>query len=351
MPVVRTTQNHDDAFHHLQDVGEKVTTLHTPTEGGVRYQHLSNQSSPRRCDFIFNNTHGGPNGELNLRSICGATVLTFSTGFLGHPSPSRPRPSPRHRKRLSAREGNGEDYTNKLKAVPHHTLTEGVDDGRREPTQPSDTGSTKPHCDTGSISDETPVDAIPEPGSQEKFDEDVMIYYNAIEPSLASQFLNLDDQVSASVDQMAASGSQPTAALSSSLADTATGTSPEWEAEPTSFRLLDMHKFETLTDFDGGYKTVQWPWGDYRYQPSRLPGDLDPEECAEQYYRSQIEKMLREEITEIMAQEAIRAGEQEMKRKQQGGKKEEKRAERGGTRPDTVAVNDRVVHGRTIYSF
>jgi len=174
-----------------------------------------------------------------------------------------------------------------------------------------------------------------------------MIYYHVVEPSLASQFSNLDDQPSACVDQMVAAGATPVPTSSSNLSGTATGNVLEWEAEPASFHLLDMKTLETVTDFDGGDKTVPWPWGDYEYRPSTPPGYVDPEEYAAEYHLSEIEKVLRDELTEIMIQEAILAGEQEVKQRE---KREGKKAEKGKYQPGTVAFNNQVIRGRTIYS-
>jgi len=69
MPVVRTTRNYDDTFHHLQDVGEKYATSHTPVEASVRHARPSNQPMALRRDYILNNTQGHPDGEFNLRLI------------------------------------------------------------------------------------------------------------------------------------------------------------------------------------------------------------------------------------------------------------------------------------------
>jgi len=177
-----------------------------------------------------------------------------------------------------------------------------------------------------------------------------MIYYQVMEPSLVSQLSSLDDQPSACVDQVVAAGAQPLLTTSSSFSGLATEGVLEREVEPASFHLLDMKRFETVTDFDGGNKTSPWPWGDYEYRPSTPPGFVDPEEYAAEYYLSEIEKVLRDELTEIMVQEAILAGEQEMKQKELKGKREGKDAERGKYQPGIVVFNNQVVRGRTIYN-
>lgn len=176
-----------------------------------------------------------------------------------------------------------------------------------------------------------------------------MIYYNVIEPSLASQFMDLGDQPSACADQIVAAGAQSLQTSSSSFAGIATGNVLGWEAEPASFHLVDMKKFETVTDLDGGNKTAPWPWGDYEYRPSTPPGYVDLEEYAAEYHLSEIEKVLRDELSEIMVQEAILAGEREMKQKEQKGKREGNKVESGRYQQGIVAFNNQVVHGRTIY--
>lgn len=163
-----------------------------------------------------------------------------------------------------------------------------------------------------------------------------MIYYNVIEPSLASQFLN-DDPLWGHADQAATT--------------TATGGTPEWDLEPTSLHLLDMERFETVTDFDGDKKANPWPWSDYTYQPCTNSGRLDLDDFVAEWQIKQIEKALWEEMSEIMAQDAILAGEvAEMARKQRGGKTGGKSAPRWGSRPGTIAFNNHVVRGRTIYN-
>jgi len=274
--------------------------------------------------------------------------LTSYTHSLGHTTPSRPRPSTSYAKRRIAREDSGEDYTNELKPAPRDTPTDNVDDGHLQPIQLGDADSAE-HChDTGSFADEAHVDAVPGPGSQEKFDDDIMIYYHVVEPSLASQFLNLDDKPSACVDQMVAVGADPLLTSSGDLTGIAMGDVLEFEAEPSSLQLLDMKRFETVTDFDGSDKMVSWPWGDYQYRPSTPPGHIDYEEYVAEYELAEIEEFLREELSEIMVEHAIRLREQGMALRKE--KREGKRVERGERQTGTIAFDNRVVHGRTIYN-
>ena len=261
--------------------------------------------------------------------------LTFYAHSSGHPAASRPRLPPSPLKRCLARADSREYNTGR--PVPHDTP---IDNGHPQPTKPDDTDLAECHRNVEPITDKAYANALPEPGSQEKFNEEVMIYYHAVEPSLASQFLNLDDQI-------AEAGAQPLPTSSSNLSGIGTGSVLEREAEPASFHLVDMKKLETVTDFDGGDKTVPWPWGDYEYRPSTPWGYVDPEEYAAEYHLSEIEKVLRDELREIMAQEAILAGEQEVKQKE---KREGKRTEKGKYLPGTVAFNNQVVRGRTIYN-
>ena len=264
------------------------------------------------------------------------------TSFVHHPG--RPKPSPRRAKRgilkkRPARKAKGEGSSNS-KEVLYDTPTDG---GRTELIQPGDIGSTENHCNAGPST----CDPVPELGSQERFDEEVMIYYHAVEPSLASQFLNLDDEeTSASPDQMVTTDIQSPTTSSTSLTDIVMEDVPEWDIEPTSL-LFDMKKFETVTDLDGGEKTIPWPWVDFKYETPAPLGYLDPEEYAKECQFAEIEEVMREELMEVMVQETILAGKNVTTPKQRKEGKGEKK-EKG--RPSTVAFNNQAVRGRTIYS-
>ena len=116
-----------------------------------------------------------------------------------------------------------------------------------------------------------------------------------------------------------------------------------------------MKKFETFVDFDGKMKTTPWPWGDYKYRPPTLPTYLNPQECAIECQLLEIEKALREQLTEIMAEEAILEGKRAMERKERRERieKRERRRKRRAEkddRPTTLAFDNELVRGRTIYN-
>ena len=337
MPVVRSTKNHDDTFHHLQsrDVGGKH--FKTPTGTNVHYPQRilpGDQPSVQRRNYTFSDIRGVPSGELDLRWI--RNWLTFSICLLGHLTPSQPRASSSYSKRRNPREGSDEDYTGQPNTLPQYIVT---NNGQAQSTNPSGT-LTEYHYNTGPSTDETHIGAIP--GSQEKFDEDVMVYYRAIESSLASQFLNLDDQAPTWGDQIVATGTQHPAMPSSSLV----GGAPEQGVEPTSLHLFDMKRFETVTDFDGGEKTVPWPWGGCEYRPPTPLGYLDPEGYVVEHQIAEIEGALRDKLMGVMTQEAILSGEKARRRERREGKM----VERKGDKPATVAFNNQAVRGRTIYN-
>ena len=174
-----------------------------------------------------------------------------------------------------------------------------------------------------------------------------MIYYRAIDASLASQFLNLDDHPSECADQTMTTDIRPPVRPSCTIAGIATGENLERGTEPTSLCHLDMKKFETVRNFDGSEKTVPWPWGDHIYRPPTPPMCLDPQECAVEYRLMEIEEELREELMEAMAQDAIVAGKRTVMQSQTG-EKWRAASERG--QPAVVAFDNQVVRGRTIYN-
>jgi len=283
----------------------------------------------------------------------------FSIRLLGHSTPPQRPPSPSYVERWLAREGSN-NYINQQNAVPQDTLTDDFNYGRAQPTQPCDTGSTESQSSSESSADDTPVDTITGPGSQEEFDEEVMVYYHGLETSMASQFFNLDDQTLACAEQMGVADVESPMTRSSGFSDTVTGGSLEWELEPTSLHLIDMKKFETVIGPDGGKKTTPWPWGDYKYQPRAPSGFLELEEYAVEYQLAEIEKVLREELMEVMAEEAVIDGRREARqrrRRERRERREKRREKRRGKRsggeseqPVTVTFSDQIVRGRTIYN-
>ena len=176
-----------------------------------------------------------------------------------------------------------------------------------------------------------------------------MIYYQAIDDSsLAAQFLNLDDETTPCTNQITTPELDSPSTPSSSLSSATTGGSLDWELESTSLQFLDMKKFETVTDFDGGEKITPWPWGDYKYRPPTPLEYLDPIEYAMEYQLAEIEKALRDELMEIMTQQAIHEGKKATAGRQRRGGKGPAARESG--EPTTLAFNGQVVRGRTIYN-
>ena len=176
-----------------------------------------------------------------------------------------------------------------------------------------------------------------------------MIYYQAIDDSsLAAEFLNLDDETTPCTDQITTPELDPPSAPSSSPSSTATRDSLDWELESTSLQFLDMKKFETVTDLDSGEKTTPWPWGDYKYRPPTPLGYMDPIEYAMEYQLAEIERTLRDELMEIMTQQAIHEGRKATTQGQGGGGKGF--AARDSDEPTTLAFNRQTVRGRTIYN-
>ena len=343
MPVVRNSKSHDDTFHHLAEaVNEKHTTSQDLGEVNLRYSRRTltgDRLLPRRRSYILNDTQGVPNSEItHLRGRRSGHRLTLSIYLSGHPTLVQ--------RSVSLDEGyftQSED-----------THIDDIDDGFTHQTQPEGSGSANHLSDTGFYPSEPSIDTIP--GSQEQFDQEVMIYYNGIDDSsLASQFLNLDDEAWPCTDQIVTPELDSLASPSSSLSSVSTGDTLEWELEQNSLHLVDMQKFETFVDFDGNMKTTPWPWGDYKYQPPTLPSYFDPQECAIEYQLLEIEKMLREQLTETMAEEAILEGKRAMDRKEKRERRERSerrwkmRAEKDN-RPTTLAFDNEVVRGRTIYN-
>jgi len=275
---------------------------------------------------------------------CGHRLI--STHLSARPTPPGRRvPSSSHVKNRPAREDGNERYTDQPIADLQNTPTGNAKGGDAQHAQPNDAGSTGYRVDTGSHTDEAPVDTTPGLGSQERFDEEVMIYYQTLDSSLASQFLNLDDEPLTCTDQMMTTDIDYSMTPSSSLLGINTGATMEWELEPTSLDLLDTAKFETATDFADGEKTTPWPWGDYRYRPSTPPSYLDPMDYVAEFQLAEMEEELRDELMEAMVEDAILDG-----KIQQREREEMRRVEREGDHTATVAFNNQVVRGRTIYN-
>lgn len=177
-----------------------------------------------------------------------------------------------------------------------------------------------------------------------------MIYYQA----MVDQFLK-DHETPENIDQMMVDDDiQLPTTSSSTLADGTAGDGMEWDLDPTSFHLLDMNKFETVTDFDGCMKKVPWPWGDQEYRHTAPETYLDPEDYVMEYQCAEMGEVLREEAMEASVQQAILAGE-EMKRMERKGKKSPRKKAKRETEGEkvrqssTIAFNNQVVRGRNIY--
>lgn len=323
MPVVRYSTSYDDTFHHRAE-------SQSPEKANSRYSRQilpSHQPLRRRRNHLSIDTQDVSNGEFRLVDVRYCHPLMFCIYLSDHLISPRRRAS------------SNEDYANQhLQDTP----TDSTDGQYHHGTQPGETNPTQYHSSTMLE-------------SQERFDQEVMVYYHAIDSSLASQFLNLDDETWPCTDQTVTPELGSLTAPSSSLQSVSTEDTPEWDVEPSSFHLFDMKRFETATDLDGGKKTTPWPWGDYKYRPPTPPRYLDPEAYVAEFELAEIEKSLQEKLTETMAQEAILDGVRRTatKRKVEGERREKRkkmRVGRGDGQPPTVAFNNQVVRGRTIYN-
>ena len=252
--------------------------------------------------------------------------LTFSIHpFSGHLTPPR-RFASSSRGSFPAPEDSNEDHRDQT-AVLHDTPADSSEGGNTRRINSSNAGL----------------------GSQEKFDEEVMIYYHSNESSLISEFLNLNDETRPCADWMVTDGIDSLATFSSSLPGTVTdGETREWELKPTSIHHFDMKKFEIVTDF-AGEEATPWPWGDYKYRPPTPQRYPDPEEYIMECQLAETMEEFRDDFMEAMAQEAIFDGEMEVRR-QRRERREGGRVEREDDRPITIAFNGHVIRGRTIYN-
>jgi hypothetical protein len=249
-----------------------------------------------------------------------------------------------------------EDYLAHQNAVLQYYI---LDDGQAEPSVPT---YTNYHFNAGSPVNEVPDYLAPEEGSQQQFDEEVMIYYRcAIETS--SQFT---DPQTRGEDWPCANWIAEDYTYSPASSSTTLLTPPPeedstpWGCDPEFYSLphLDMTKFEVVSDFDGGKKVAPWPWNDYQYRPPTPETYLDPEDYLMEAEMKEIEEVMREEIMEMMAQEAIDDGKRETRRQKKRERKERKERKKRRRRTDheadqpagTVAFDNQVVHGRTIYN-
>lgn len=254
-------------------------------------------------------------------------------------------------------EENDEDYIAHQNAVLQYSF---LDDGQAGHSVPDGVAYTDDYFSAESPLNEGPDYLASEERSQQLFDDEVMIYYRAIESSLDSQFTDpqargedwpFDNRITA--DYIDSPASSSTTLLTPPMEED----SMPWGCDPvfSSLPHLDMAKFEVVSDFDGGEKVAPWPWNDYRYQPHTPETYLDPVDYLMEAEMKEIEEAMQEEIMEIMAQEAIDDGKREIRRrKKQERRERKKRRERKTNRepdePGTIAFNNQVVRGRTIYN-
>ena len=158
---------------------------------------------------------------------------------------------------------------------------------------------------------------------------------------LISQLMNLDSWPS--TDQMTTPELDSPGTPSRSSPSIPPARALEWDLDPSSLHLVDMKKFETFTDSDGEEKVSPWPWGNHTYRPPTPQKHLEPEECIMELEFAAIMSMLREELTEAMAEEAIQDGEK-------AAKLRELKERETGHRAPLVVFNDQVIRGRTIYN-
>lgn len=231
-----------------------------------------------------------------------------------------------------------EDKTTRLRPAHRDTHTDNVDEGFVRPTQPGETDSATYHPDAGSSTHNTPIGITPGQDSQEQFDQGMD------DESLFSQFMNLDDWPTTQTTTPELDSPRTHSSNSSSVPPMH---ALEWDLEPTSLHLVDTKKFETFIDANGGEKVSPWPWGNFTYQPPAPVKYLEPEEKFMELRFKETMSMLREGLTEAMAEEAIRQGEKAAKLKE---RREKWEAEWGADHPPLVAFTDQVIRGRTIYN-
>ncbi|KAF9789564.1 hypothetical protein BJ322DRAFT_543414 [Thelephora terrestris] len=217
----------------------------------------------------------------------------------------------------------------------------------------------------------------PEALDQLQFYEDVMVYYRPIDSSLASEFLNHD-----TLDEDSEDSPDNDYTMTDDLSPaSSSGTSLGTPAEDGTVRLdrpldspsFDKENFGTFPDYgSAGMDTASWPWGDHTYRPPTPKDILDPKVC---YREGKYEGIVREELSELMAEEAIRDGDRIAKRKEreemmerkekkarmetkegkrEGKEKKEGRRERKDKaktgQPAIMAFNAQAIRGRTIYN-
>ena len=166
----------------------------------------------------------------------------------------------------------------------------------------------------------------------------------------ASKYLNLDHDTSPLADHTVEAGASFPPAFSdssASFAGTPGDVGMQWGFEPNSLSLLDATKFEIEVGADGVEMRSPWPWGNYTYRPFGRPRYIDPEEYIQKYELMKAEEKLRARLTELFAEEAVRAG-KKPKVERRRERKESEAIEKETPMP--IIAFSQVVRGRTIYN-
>jgi len=170
------------------------------------------------------------------------------------------------------------------------------------------------------------------------------------ESDFASKYLNLDYGTSPVANRTVAAeiGSPTTSSDSSaSFSGTPVDVETQWGAEPTSLSLLNTTKFEIEIDANGAEKRNPWPWGNYTYRPLGRPRYIDSDEYVQKHEFMKAEEKLRTRLTELFAEEAVRAGKGPKVERRRETKPSED-AKRGTSMP--IIAFSQLVRGRTIYN-
>ena len=179
-----------------------------------------------------------------------------------------------------------------------------------------------------------------------------MIYYNSLESSLLSQFAgsSTDDNDRTSTYSMAPDFLGFSPSPESTNLTIPTEDEHSWLSGPNAPTIGTWPNFAAVKDVGN------WPWGGFTYQPEPIVEYKEPEDMVLDYELEGIQELMREELTEIIANEAIRAGRKEMERQKKEARKARRRARKTRVtrdvddRPSTTAFDNQAVRGRTIYN-
>lgn len=115
----------------------------------------------------------------------------------------------------------------------------------------------------------------------------------------------------------------------------------------------------SVTSDESGFNVPtanDWPWGNTMYQPKPTVEYKEPADLASDYQLDDLLVVMREQLTEVIAEEAINAGRKAIKRQKREAKEAQKRAQMGveavkeDESPFTMAFDNEIVRGRTIYN-